>query len=76
MRYLLTFWICLILISGYCASVSAQEAAQPATQEAAAKKKKEFEDFSKSLKTVKVTKAFLGFTRKKKISIAKYNRPN
>ena len=40
MRHLLTFWICLFLIGGYCLSVSAQEAAQPAAQAAPAKKEK------------------------------------
>ncbi len=63
MRYLLTFWTCLILVSGYCVSVSAQEAAQaakPATQEASAKKKKEFEDFSK---VTEDSKSYQGFFR-------------
>ena len=63
MRYLLTFWICLILISGYCFSVAAQEAAQPAkpeAQEAPAKKKKEFEDFSK---VTEDSKSYQGFFR-------------
>ena len=60
MRYLLTFWICLTLIGGYCLAVSAQEAAQPATQEAAAKKKKEFEDFSK---VTEDSKSYQGFFR-------------
>ena len=60
MRYLLTFWTCLILVSGYCVAVSAQEAAQPATQEASAKKKKEFEDFSK---VTEDSKSYQGFFR-------------
>ena len=69
MRHLLTFWICLILASGYCLSVSAQEAAQPAkpeTQEAPAKKKKEFEDFSKVTEDSKSYQGFFQTIRKKR----------
>ena len=79
MRYQLTFWICLILIGAFCFSVSAQEATQPAkpaTQEAPAKKKKEFEDFSKLLRTVKATRDFSNYIRKKRTSIAKFSPPN
>ena len=47
MRSLLIFWICLVLISSYCFSVLAQEAAQPITQETPKKTKKEFQDFAK-----------------------------
>ena len=59
MRHLLTFWICLTLISGYCLSISAQETAQPAAQAASAKKKKEFEDFSKVTADSKKLSRFL-----------------
>ncbi len=50
MRPLLTVWICLTIISGYCLSASAQEATpsvKSTIQEASAKKKKDFEDFAK-----------------------------
>ena len=60
MRHQLTFWICLILASGYCLSVSAQEAAQPAKPAAPAEKKKEFEDFSK---VTEASKSYQGFFR-------------
>ena len=68
MRYLLTFWICLTLISGYCLSISAQEAAQPAkpaAQAAPAKKKKEFEDFSKVTEDSKSYQGFFKLYEKK-----------
>ena len=68
MRYQLTFWICLILIGAYCFSVSAQEATQPAkpaTQEAPAKKKKEFEDFSKVIEDSKSYEGFFKLYQKK-----------
>ena len=45
MRHLLTFWICLTVVIGYCFPVFAQEATQPAkpaSQEAATTKKKAF----------------------------------
>lgn len=79
MRYLLAFWICLITISGYCLLVSAQEAAQPAkpaTQETPAKKKKEFEDFSKVTEDSKSYDGFFKLYQKKRISIAKFNPHN
>ena len=59
MRHLLTFWICLITISGYCFSVSAQEATQPTT------KKKEFEDFSKVIEDSKSYDGFFKLHQKK-----------
>ena len=68
MRYLLTFWMCLITIGAYCFSVSAQEAAQPAkpaAQEAPAKKKKEFEDFSKVTEDSKSYEGFFKLYQKK-----------
>ena len=68
MRYQLTFWICLILISVCCLPVVAQEAAQPAkptTQEASAKKKKEFEDFSKVTEDSKSYDGFFKLYQKK-----------
>lgn len=61
MRYPLTFWVCLILISVCCLPIVAQEAAQTtesATQEASTKKKKEFEDFSK---VTEDSKSYAGF---------------
>ena len=65
MRNLLTFWSCLILIGGYCLSVSAQEAAKPETQAAAAQKKKEFEDFSKVTEDSKSYQGFFKLYEKK-----------
>ena len=65
MRTQLTFWICLILISGYCLSASAQETAKPATQEAPTKKKKEFEDFSKVTEDSKSYDGFFKLHQKK-----------
>ena len=68
MRHQLTFWICLILIGTYCFSVSAQEAAQPtkpAAQEAPAKKKKEFEDFTKVIEDSKNYEGFFKLYQKK-----------
>ena len=68
MRYLLTFWICLIMIGAYCFSVPAQEAAQPAkpaTQEAPVKKKKEFEDFAKVTEDSKSYEGFFKLYQKK-----------
>ncbi len=68
MRYQLTFWICLILIGICCLPVSAQEATQPAkpaTQEAPAKKKKEFEDFSKVIEDSKSYEGFFKLYQKK-----------
>ena len=61
MRYQSTFWICLILIGAYCFSVSAQEA----TQEAGAKKKKEFEDFTKVIEDSKSYDGFFKLYEKK-----------
>ncbi len=61
MRYLLTFWICLIAIGGYCFSVSAQEAAQETSTE----KKKEFEDFTKVIEDSKNYEGFFKLYQKK-----------
>jgi len=60
-RYLLTFWICLIAIGGYCFSVSAQEAAQETSTE----KKKEFEDFTKVIEDSKNYEGFFKLYQKK-----------
>ena len=68
MRYPLTFWICLILISAYCLPILAQEAtpaAKPATTEAPAKKKKEFEDFDKVIEDSKNYDGFFKLYQKK-----------
>ncbi|MDE0689087.1 MAG: zinc-dependent metalloprotease [Candidatus Poribacteria bacterium] len=68
MRYQLTFWVCLILISVCCLPIVAQEAAQApksATQEASAKKKKEFEDFSKVTEDSKSYEGFFKLYQKK-----------
>ena len=68
MRYQLTFWICLILVSVCCLPTVAQEAAQttkPTTQEASAKKKKEFEDFSKVTEDSKSYDGFFKLYQKK-----------
>lgn len=68
MRYQLTFWICLILVSVCCLPIVAQEAAQtttPTTQEAPAKKKKEFEDFSKVTEDSKSYEGFFKLYQKK-----------
>ncbi|MYC78429.1 zinc-dependent metalloprotease [Candidatus Poribacteria bacterium] len=68
MRYQLTFWICLTVVMGYCFPIVAQEAAQPATpttQEASAKKKKEFEDFSKVTEDSKSYDGFFKLYQKK-----------
>ena len=68
MRYPLTFWICLMLIGAFCFSVSAQEATQPAnpaTQKAPAKKKKEFEDFAKVTEDSKSYDGFFKLYQKK-----------
>ena len=68
MRYQLTFWICLILVSVCCLPTVAQEAAQttkPTTQEAPAKKKKEFEDFSKVTEDSKSYEGFFKLYQKK-----------
>ena len=68
MRYQLTFWICLILVSLCCLPIVAQEAAQtttPTTQEAPAKKKKEFEDFSKVTEDSKNYEGFFKLYQKK-----------
>ena len=68
MRYQLTFWICLILVSVCCLPIVAQEAAQtttPTTQEAPAKKKKEFEDFSKVTEDSKSYEGFFKLYEKK-----------
>ena len=59
MRYQLTFWVCLILMSIYGLSVSAQEAAQPA------KTKKEFEDFAKVIEDSKNYDGFFKLYQKK-----------
>lgn len=68
MRYQLTFWICLILVSVCCLPIVAQEAAQTTTsttQEAPAKKKKEFEDFSKVTEDSKSYEGFFKLYQKK-----------
>ena len=68
MRHLLTFWICLILINGYCFLVSAQEATQPkntSTKQASEKKKKEFEDFEKVVEDSQSSQGFFKLYRKK-----------
>ena len=68
MRYQLTFWICLILVSACCLPTVAQEAAQtatPTTQQAPAKKKKEFEDFSKVTEDSKSYEGFFKLYQKK-----------
>ena len=68
MRYQLTFWICLILVSVCCLPIVAQEAAQtttPTTQQAPAKKKKEFEDFSKVTEDSKSYEGFFKLYQKK-----------
>ena len=68
MRYQLTFWICLILVSLCCLPIVAQEAAQtttPTTQQAPAKKKKEFEDFSKVTEDSKSYEGFFKLYQKK-----------
>ena len=68
MRHLLTFWICLILINGYCFLVSAQEATQPkntSTKQASEKKKKEFEDFEKVVEDSQSYQGFFKLYRKK-----------
>ena len=68
MRYQLTFWICLILVSVCCLPTVAQEAAQttkPTTQQAPAKKKKEFEDFSKVTEDSKSYEGFFKLYQKK-----------
>ena len=68
MRYQLTFWVCLILISVCCLPIVAQEAAQTtksATQEAPAKKKKEFEDFAKVTEDSKNYEGFFKLYQKK-----------
>ncbi len=68
MRYRLTFWICLILVSVCCLPTVAQEAPQtatPTTQQAPAKKKKEFEDFSKVTEDSKSYEGFFKLYQKK-----------
>ena len=68
MRYLLTFWSCLILVSGYCLSISAQEATQPtkpAAQAAPTQKKKEFEEFQKVTEDSKSYQGFFKLYEKK-----------
>lgn len=63
MRQLLIFWICIITISGYCLTVSAQEEAKPeetTVKETTTKKKKEFEDFSK---VIEDSKSYQGLYR-------------
>ena len=65
MRYLLTFWTCLTLISSYCVSVSAQKTTQPATQAAPTEKKKEFEDFAKVIEDSKSYEGFFKLYQKK-----------
>ena len=68
MRYPLIFWICLILISGYCLSVSAQEAVQsakPTTQETRKKTKKEFPDFAKVIENSTSHEGFYKLYQKK-----------
>ncbi len=56
MRHLLTFWICLITISGYCISVSAQETTE---------KKQEFTDFAKVIEDSKNYDGFFKLYQKK-----------
>ena len=56
MRHLLTFWICLITISGYCLSVSAQETTA---------KKQEFADFAKVIEDSKNYDGFFKLYQKK-----------
>jgi len=68
MRYQLTFWICLTVVMGYCFPIVAQEAAQtttPTPQEVSAKKKKEFEDFSKVTEDSKSYEGFFKLHQKK-----------
>ena len=65
MRHQLTFWLCLILISGFCLPIFAQQAAQPATQEAPTKPKKEFPDFSKVIEDSTNYEGFFKLYQKK-----------
>ena len=65
MQRQLTFWLCLILISGFCLPIFAQQAAQPATQEAPTKPKKEFPDFSKVTEDSKSYEGFFKLYQKK-----------
>ncbi len=68
MRYQLTFWVCLILISVCCLPIVAQEAVQTtksATQEAPGKKKKEFGDFAKVTEDSKSYEGFFKLYQKK-----------
>ena len=65
MQHQLTFWICLILISSCYLPIFAQQAAQPATQEAPTKPKKEFPDFSKVTEDSKSYQGFFKLYQKK-----------
>lgn len=68
MRHLLTFWICLSLISGYYFSVSAQEGTQPeetSAKQASQQKKKDFEDFDKVTEDSKSYQGFFKLYQKK-----------
>ena len=65
MRYQLTFLICLMVIMGYCFSVSAQEATQPAKSATITEKKKEFGDFNKVTENSKSYDGFFKLYQKK-----------
>ena len=65
MQRQLTFWLCLFLISSCYLPIFAQQAAQPATQEARTKPKKEFPDFSKVIEDSKSYEGFFKLHQKK-----------
>ena len=65
MQRQLTFWLCLFLISSCYLPIFAQRAAQPATQEAPTKPKKEFPDFSKVTEDSKSYQGFFKLYQKK-----------
>ena len=80
MQRQLTFWLCLILISSCYLPIFAQQAAQPATQEAPTKPKKEFPDFSKVTEDSKSYQGFFKLYQKKEnlyceIQPAQLNQP-